>query len=200
MSAEVLRDLAKDIRKTAKIRFNAAARLEYQHTLSQWTVALSSTALILIPLIVVFQLPSHFSEPEVAAAQVALAVVVLVSSLLLGHENYSLRAAKQHQCGLALLTLAHEARAEALLATVEVERLKHFLTQYEHILAAAENHDEQDRLIFRLDNEELTTEQRIRTYLKFRWYRTLSIAHFLLLLAISVGALGYFAVSVLNAS
>src|SRR5262245_13249635 len=104
----MIAELHRKITKTAKARFVAANRLTLHYQLSQWTVALASAALLILPLVQAFGVSVNSSPQQLNVLQSILAVVVLVFSLLLGAENFGLKAEKMHRCGMELNQLDQE--------------------------------------------------------------------------------------------
>lgn len=137
------------IRDTARIRFHSAHRLSRHARLSQWTIAILSVALILISLISGLGLPTDFSPAQQTVIQVGLAVLVLVFSLLIGSENYSVRADKAHRCGLELNHLARKLESYRGKDGLDDE-YERFSDRYFEALNQYENHEDIDYLTFTL--------------------------------------------------
>lgn len=99
--------------------------------------------LVFVALVPALELETDVSVPYLNAIQVGLAVLVLVFSLLIGLDNYSVRADKMHRCGLELGRL--ERRLYSFLnregTDAEYEELNE---QYFEILNQYENNEEVD--------------------------------------------------------
>lgn len=141
------------VRDTARIRFHFAHRLSRQARLSQWTIAILSVALILISLISGLGIHTSLSGPVQTVVQVGLAVLVLVFSLLIGSENYSLRADKAHRCGVDLNYLMRKLESYRGKDGPD-ERYEYFSDRYYEVLNQYENHDDIDYLTFTLSASE----------------------------------------------
>jgi hypothetical protein len=146
--------LYNDARSTANIRHIASERLRHHHRFTVWSITILSTGLIVIPLLQALGVPTSSSSQALNAIQVFLAVVVLVFSLLLSMDNYSIRADKMHQCGVELSVLAR--KMEPIIRTdnpygPEYNRL---LQEYDQILRRYENHEEIDHKMYRLRNRD----------------------------------------------
>lgn len=132
-------DLLRKIELTARIRYIAARRLEYHSRLSAWVIALASLALILIPLIQATGGEPGYSAATLAALEVGLAVFILVYSIFLSAEDFSLRSYKMLQCGNQL---AHLGRKLSSLNLSSLDAADHekFNEAYTSILNTYENH------------------------------------------------------------
>lgn len=144
-------------RKTAKTRFVAASRLEMHDRLSQWTLALASVVLLVVPLFQVFDLQAEYSSQELSAIQVLLAVIVLVFSLLVSFENFGVKAEKMHRCGTEINELAQEMRM--YFHDPDNTYYGRFLSKYHATLQKYDNHKQTDFLMHKLQN----TEEYFRT-------------------------------------
>ncbi len=98
-------ELYRKVRITAGARFNAYRRLIWHDQVTQWSVALASVALIVVPLLEVLGATTGIASQWLTALQVVLAIVVLVFSLLLSRNNHAVRADRMHRCGLELKRL-----------------------------------------------------------------------------------------------
>lgn len=125
-------DLPSTIRQTADIRFLASQRLQMHQRLSQWTVTFGSVALLVIPLAMAFGLETSLTGPQISVVQVLLAVSILISSLLLGHEDYGLKAHKMHSCGIELNNLFRKSETGSVTGVELAERYHEILSRYDN--------------------------------------------------------------------
>lgn len=191
-------DLLRKIERTARIRYIAARRLEYHRRLSGWVIALASLTLILIPLVQATggQLP--YSAATLATVEVGLAIFILVYSIFLSAEDFSLRSYKMLQCGNQLSHLARKLSAmrAATPKDIDYDRANN---AYASILNAHENHRFVDYLNDKLQQPEeyfgsLTDWQRRTEWTKaagsavFRYvFGFLSYAVFLIFFLLVIG-------------
>lgn len=144
-------ELFRRVETTCKSRYNASSRLQWQHTFSQWTIALLSLTLIVVPLIQLSTIQVSYSNAYVNVMQIILAALVLVYSLLIGTENFSRRSEKLHRCGLELGRLARQIKPYKEGEVPEVEKYEELQNRYYDILKKYENHARIDFLFTRLD-------------------------------------------------
>jgi hypothetical protein len=144
-------ELQRKITRTAKTRFVAAQRLELHHRLSQWTAALASAALVIIPLLQAFDVAVTYTPQQLNVIQSVLAVVVLVLSLLLGAENFAVRAEKMHRCGTELNQLAQEMSVHG---DEDKEIYSRYVQKYHAILQKYDNHKQIDYQRQQLQNRD----------------------------------------------
>lgn len=104
---------------TTRSRYRASERLERHHKLSQWTVSLISVALVFIPLVQVFGIPTGFEVIYLNATQATLAILVLVYSLLLGQESFISRAQAMHRNGIELGRLSRKMAGKDIVSDDE---------------------------------------------------------------------------------
>ncbi len=90
--------------------FAASQRLALHNSLSQWTLSLLSLGLIVIPLLTVTKIQMRYPQNVVDFGSISLAVGVLMFSLLIGSNNYSVRSDRMHRAGLELNQLMREMR------------------------------------------------------------------------------------------
>jgi len=133
-----LQTLYRKMKKAAKARFNAARRLGHQ-TFLLWSTSLLSMGLIILPLLSAFDIPITQSEGMYAFVQVALALLVLVFSLILTGNRFSSRAEEMHRCGLDLNNLCHVILPDCK-ANLNTALFISTLAKYNNILNAYENH------------------------------------------------------------
>jgi len=139
-------ELNRRVKLTSKARYNASRRLTLKNTLSQWTLALLSVALILISLVSASKLRIGFDQGYVDIMQIVFAVLILAYSLLLATGDYSARSVKIHRCGMELGRLARKVRP---FEGVEDEDKKYevFYNEYYNCLEKYENHENVDYLV-----------------------------------------------------
>jgi hypothetical protein len=181
-----LRSLYRKMKKTALARFECATRMRRHQKYSLWTISIFSTGLILFPLIQAFGIPVHVSTAWFNIMQVALALMVLVLSLLISANNVGDKAEKMHRCALELNALCHEALPFCRDGTNEEGTYERFRVRYAEILNVYENHDTIDFDIVRLkmrDEYELNAFQRL--LIQLRWWLDFWV-YGLLLLALAV--------------
>lgn len=136
-TAELYEKLLDSIRITAKTRFQASARLAFHHKVSQWTIAMSSVVLVLASLLAM-QDGAAQALPRAGEIEVILAVFVLVLSLLIGMDNYPLRADKMHTCALDLNALVRE------YSVLDESQYAVLADKYGNVLNKFENHGNVD--------------------------------------------------------
>lgn len=145
-----LGELYRRLRLTAGARFNAARRLTRHDTLAQWSLALSSVALVGLGLVHALGIETALSPRALNVIQVILAVLVLVTSLLISRDNFALRADRMHRCGIALNTLKR--RMEPRLAMTHDESFFQSVSEeYDRILNEHENHEPVDYDLYRFE-------------------------------------------------
>jgi hypothetical protein len=123
--------------------FAASKRLALHNSASQWTLSLLSLGLIVLPLLTITKIPIRYPQNVVDFASISLAVAVLMFSLLIGANSYSVRSERMHRAGLELNELLREMRSHV----DEPEKKKHyqdFDRRYSDILQRYENVDEVD--------------------------------------------------------
>lgn len=153
-----IEELLRRTKRTTKSRYLASERLERHHKMSQWTVALLSCALIFIPMVQAFNVPTGYSTQLLNFTQAIAAVLVLVYSLLLGQESFISKSQSMHRNGVELGRLA---RTLAGLNGREVsdEEYQDLVDQYYGILEKYENHKPIDYQFAKLaDKPESLTE------------------------------------------
>jgi SMODS and SLOG-associating 2TM effector domain family 5 len=145
--------LKRRIRITAGARFNAARRLAMQERLTQWSIALASVALVIMPLLEAMQVTTGLSPQAMNVVEVVLAIFVLVFSLLLTRDNAAVRADKMHRCAIELNVLVRQ--IEGLTDVQETDAAYQQLAdRYDTILREHENHETVDYelwLVYRRD-------------------------------------------------
>lgn len=147
-------ELLRRVDTTCKSRYYASTRLQWQHTLSQWTIAILSLALLIVPLLQLANVDLKFSATEINASQVLFAALVLVYALLIGTENFSRRAERFHRCGLELGRLSRQIQPYRDGEQKDPSAYDQLNQKYYDILEKYENHVRVDFLSTRLDLRE----------------------------------------------
>jgi hypothetical protein len=140
-------ELLRRVEITCKARYHASSRLKTQNLFSQWTLSLLAVGQIVIGLITAINLQQNFSVGYTTFGSIFFSVLVLTYSLLLGMGDYSARAVKLHECGVALGRLArtlYPHKAPSLSGTQVL--YEGFTKQYYDILEKHENHTKSDYL------------------------------------------------------
>lgn len=134
---EMLAKFAQSLAKTSSSRFEASRRLMGHYRISQWSISIISALLIVIP-----QLGSQQNDVNSArlfsTIQSALAVVVLVYSILLSSENFFHRSKEQFRCGLEIDKLIGGINSGAISSYKSADEI------YRRILEGYENHETVD--------------------------------------------------------
>jgi hypothetical protein len=146
-------ELYRKVSQTAKLRFLASYRLSTHHRFSQWSIALLSVALIVIPLLQVLKPSGTANSVVLSVIEIVLAVLVLVFSLLIGAENYAVRADRMHTCGQELNELARKLEKFRTQPGTDQE-YEALSVEYSRILRAHENHGNIDYLQFQVSKRE----------------------------------------------
>jgi hypothetical protein len=141
-------ELLRRAKMTTKSRYRASERLERHHKLSQWTVSLISAALVFVPMMQVFKIELGIDVLYLNATQAALAVLVLVYSLLLGQENFMLRSEAMHRNGVELGRFAR--KLAGIKGEVNDFRYAQLTEEYYAILEKYANHKPIDYLFTKL--------------------------------------------------
>ncbi|WP_225867189.1 SLATT domain-containing protein [Cyanobium sp. PCC 7001] len=192
MTTEDLDDSVKELlrrtKKTSKSRFRASARLERHHKFSQWTVALLSAALVLVPLAKAFEVQFRISTQYLSALQAILAVLLLAYSLLLGQERFISRAEAMHRNAVELGRFARKL-AGLESSNVDDNLYSGLVEEYYSILEKYENHTSSDYLYTLLQIERpRTTVGHVRyifIWLKATALDLISYSHYIVVLSFS---------------
>lgn len=139
-----LRSLYRKMKKTAMARFECASRMRRHQKFALWSMSIFSAGLIIFPLLQAFGIPMHVGAGWLNVMQVAMALMVLVLSLLMSTNNVGDRAEKMHKCGLELNALCHEALPHCRGEDCEVTIYETFRSKYSQILNVYENHEDLD--------------------------------------------------------
>jgi len=143
-------DLLKRVKKTARSKYRASERLEQHHRFAQGTIALLCCLMIFIPLAQVMEVSTGYSTQAMNLAAVFIAVIVLIYSLLLSQEKYTLRSEAMNKDGMELGKLAR--KLEGLVdRNVPEEEYHSLVNKYYHILEQGEGHKTIDYMFIRLD-------------------------------------------------
>lgn len=146
MKSQPFADLHRKCALTASSRFAAAKRQAAHAKASQWSVASLSVLMIIVSVAQALGLLKPHSDSRLALIQVGISTLVLVFSLLLALENYSVRSDRSHRCGLALNEVAR--RAAALESEAgSAEQYHELCRAYERVLEQYENHETLDYLM-----------------------------------------------------
>jgi hypothetical protein len=180
----VFDELYRRVYITARSSFFAARRLEIHYKWSQWTIALASIALLYIPLVQTFDLELTVNPKTLNVLEVSFAVIVLVFSLLIGTENYLLKADRMQRRGLELASIYYA--LEPYRKKEEDNKLyENFCANYDKVLEKYDNHLPIDFLEFTLSKKNDYYEGGrgyLTALINFQFQRFLSIAPYLLLL------------------
>lgn len=137
--------LADNVYIVTKNYLNASKRLALHDRLSQWTLALLSLGLIVLPLLTVTKIPLRYDQNIVDFAAISMAVAVLMFSLLIARNNYSVRSDRALRAGVELNELIREMRQFSKDAG-KMKRYNAFNERYGDVLRRYENVDEIDYL------------------------------------------------------
>jgi len=156
-----------NMRITAKNRYNASKRLNWQMKISFLTTTILSLGLIFIPLAQNSNLELNFESSVLNLMQIFLAVAVLVYSVINGMAKYESRIQSLRECGDNIRDLIREFRAET---DIKLENLKDYSNRYNIIVTKPENHDTIDYWSTKLELREdfkITGLKRLFLYCKF---------------------------------
>lgn len=169
-SIDKFEELHRRVRLTTGARFKAARRLARHDKFAQWTIALLSVALVVVPLLQALSVTTGLSMAQLNVLQIVLAVLVLVFSLLLSRDNFSVRADKMHRCGLELGQLERD-----IFGFVGTHRdeasYKEFSDRYYGILQQYENHEDVDYEMYKLWRKDEHYKDHNLMYVR-HWART----------------------------
>lgn len=150
---EQIDDLMSNMRSTAGSRFAAAKRLELRdRSLTRLTAFASGYIIILTVLPYILKTDPALTD-KINLATVAIAVVILVSSLLQYSSGDVLKAEQFHRSALELKELRREIKARR--STMTAREFLEDSSKYSRILEKyAVNHDDIDYLRYQLENTE----------------------------------------------
>ena len=151
---EQINDLMSNIQSTAGSRFAAAKRLERRdRALTRLTAFASGYIIILTVLPYILRTAASLTD-KINLATIAIAVVILVSSLLQYSSGDVIKAEQFHRSALELKELRREIKARR--ATMDASEFLKDSAKYSRILEKyAVNHDDIDYLRYQLENAEL---------------------------------------------
>lgn len=161
---------------TSRIRHSAAGRLTLHSWASQWTLALLAVGQIVIGLIVALGLKARFNEPYISFAAIFFSVLVLTYSLLLGMSNFSVRAARFHECALKLGKLSIFINKYINSKEGCERKMDDFIHKYNRILSISENHSPSDFLRYKMKEDDSSCGLSFWYYIKM----ALQFGHYLL--------------------
>ncbi|MFM8330622.1 MAG: SLATT domain-containing protein [Candidatus Methylumidiphilus sp.] len=137
--------LQMSMRVTAKSRYNAAARLQFQSKFAFFATTLLSLGLILIPLMQNAAIPLAFKANVLNMVQLFLAVASLVYSVVIGTAQFDVRAEKLTECGNRLKDLIREIERDYEKSpTLFPDKLSDYQRRYSDVVTDSENHDRSD--------------------------------------------------------
>ena len=142
MNAELAAALQRKIQITAACRYVASRRLIYHNRLSRWTTALASATLMVLPILGPLGAGNQLGDSVLRLVQFSLALFMLVYSLLVSGEDYSLEADRMHRCGVELTSLALQ--LGRYIERGNLSDLKKSEEKYYTILKNSPNHTEAD--------------------------------------------------------
>lgn len=143
IAKDLMDSLIKDLKITARCRFNAARRLKFNQNVSYTTNIVASLGLILIPLLQVAGLQHNFSSNSLSSIQIFLAVSVLVYSIHINSSNYEMRIKELEDCGNDIQNLMRELKSENM-NNIEEICFQKYREKYTEILKKVENHEDAD--------------------------------------------------------
>ena len=148
---EQIDDLMSNMRSTAGSRFAAAKRLEHRdRSLTRLTAFASGYIIILTVLPYILKTDVRLTD-KINLATIAIAVVILVSSLLQYSSGDVLKAEQFHRSALELKELRREIKARR--STMSANEFLSDSAKYSRILEKyAVNHDDIDYLRYQLEN------------------------------------------------
>ncbi|MCY7336619.1 MAG: SLATT domain-containing protein [Chamaesiphon sp.] len=180
--------LSDNIYIVSKNYFAANKRLLLHNSFSQWTLSLLSLGLIIIPLLIVTKIPLRFQQNIIDFASIGLAVAVLMLSLLIGANNYSLRGEKMYQTGLELNELYRDMK-QFESNDSRMNHFSKFSRRYSDILRRYENVDDIDYIkgkISRIRDKPIPLMLQINYYFKL----TLEMIIYIIALILEFGFIG----------
>lgn len=128
---------------TARCRLRASVRLKRLGSYHFHTATISSLCLILIPLLQLANVQLPFRTEVLSMAQVFVAVVVLVYSVISSTARYDVRAERLSDCGDRIKALIREVRGKIDQAK-SGQDLVAVNQRYTDIISDSENHSESD--------------------------------------------------------
>jgi hypothetical protein len=145
-------DLIRNIKSTAGSRFGAAKRLENRDKALTRLTAFTSAYIIILTVIPYFVPSSKAVTDHVNLATVALAIIVLVSSLFQYSNGDVVNAEQHHRCALEMKELRREMKARR--SDINTLEFLTYSQRYSVILQKySVNHDDIDYLRHKLENQ-----------------------------------------------
>lgn len=183
--------LQMSMRTTAKCRYNASIRLQYQGKFSFFTTTVLSLGLVFIPLMQNANIQLAFTPNVLNMMSIFLAVAVLVYSVVIGTARYEVRATQLTECGDKLKELIRglDKDREGNLGKISAEMLDGYQKRYSDIVTDVENHIRNDyrfAVIEMVNDYFLTGLPRLRLYLEAQAVRGFAYALPILLLLFEV--------------
>jgi len=132
------------IRVTAKCRYNAAARLDWQSKFSFFTTTFLSLGLVLIPLLQNSGVKLAYSPSVLNMMSIFLAVSVLVYSVIIATARYDVRSENLTDCGNKLKELNRSLARDKIASHEGFEVLDAYQQRYSDIVTDTENHSRDD--------------------------------------------------------
>lgn len=132
------------MRTTAKCRYHASIRLQWQGKFAFFTTVVLSLGIIFIPLMQTTGILLAFKPSVLNMIQIFLAVAILVYSVVIANARFDLRAEKLNECGDRLKELIREFGSDKEASLIDKDRLKFYQTRYTDIIEDAENHGRSD--------------------------------------------------------
>jgi hypothetical protein len=184
-TTEALIELARRAELTCKARYHAARRLNTHNWFSQWTLALLAVGQTALSVAQAIPLQLRISEVWFNFGSIFFSVLILAYSLMLGMSNFSARAVRIHECGLALGRLVRNLYQIQRGAPVQQSEYQEFSKLYYDILEKYENHTRTDYLVAHYEYYESKSETAnslSSVKFKFRLFHALQFSHYVITL------------------
>ena len=161
--------LMNDWQLVKRARFNASRRLRNRYEAGQFAFAVSGIYGFLVPLFLL-QFDGYLSNFAAMVISFVAAVAGALSftvAMQYQQKDFKLRAGQLHDCALKINELRRHLSATQVTDPVE---LRPFISHYNSILAACENHDDIDFALARLtDNPKKLSPDELRDWKYERW-------------------------------
>lgn len=178
--------LYENILITYTARFIASRRLGWHERLSLWTIALFSVGLIILALFDALKIPLKLEANYIVIVQIAGSITILLVSILLSGNQFSVRADRMHRCGLELSNLGRE--VEFLLLShrnILEDEFSMIHKNYANILTRYDNHSRTDYKLAILELSLKNSKARIRDFFVYiRLFGEFSLYWVLLILVL----------------
>lgn len=135
---DIISTLYLKVSTTEKTRFKAARRFDDLAKLSTYTVVFVAIGLILITLLDAYGLGVYISSKYVVFVQAFASILVLVLSLIIDKEDYSMKADKMYSCASELTGLRQKILPHK--GAVNVKKYNELSKEYHRILTQYETH------------------------------------------------------------